>query len=458
MKLIKNKQLTYSVIIDEDIPHMNPYHHSTNIEFYNGALKIAEFNNRHKGIIDNSFYRWIEDENVCEDSVFWFLYDLPLYQLNKLNTMLGQPLQKSYIMYYDESNNNLKFQFKNKALNTAIENDFVLAGIAFDINNKIEEFEIKSLFDSFKLQSNITDIKLNHLIGKKVLRKNKELSKFELVLRSSNIEILFKWLLEQNVFIHCSAVNLLYYSLVDIIDSLIIAPREMLDSMKNVLFHCVLKDREKFLSFLASYNYPNLNKKNIGFFCSDFLDWIEGINPINEINDFNIEMIKQLLKKAKRDNQYPYLENNQDGVMIENYKVLYLERLMSFPYSKHYFDEISEIQEDFDEYCDEVLKENVFYEFIKSDGNYWIELSDIISGIFGSFFIFLNTHDEDAINECVNRMDDSSKKNLVMLHLILDKATNKEEKFVHYSACHMEIERAIYLQRVAELLKKEMNM
>lgn len=454
MKLVKHKQVEYGVINKDDIPKENPYGNCSDIKFNDDALKIAEFSNRHKGIIDDSFYEWVKDESLCEDSICWFLNDLPQYQFDKLNIML----KKSYMIYYDESNNNLKFRFKDKKLKTAIENDFVLAGVAYAVDSKIEDTVIKDLFDSFELSKNITDIKLNHLIGKKVIRKNNELSKFELVLKSPKVGTLFDWLLCHNIYVHCSAINLLYYSLVDIIDSLISLPREMLDSMKNVLFRYVLKDKENFLMFLANYNYPNLNKENIGFFCNDFLEWIDSINPADEIEDFNFAFIRQLLKEAKKNNQYLYLENNQDGVMIENYKTLYLERLMTFPYSKHYFDEISEIQEGFDKYCDEVLKDNVFYEFVKSDGNYWIELSDIIAGIFGSFFIFLNTHDEDAINKSVNHMDDSSKKNLVKFHLILDKATDEEEKFIHYSACHLEIERAVYLQRVAELLKKDMKI
>ena len=135
-------------------------------------------------------------------------------------------------MYYDESNNCIKFQFKdaNGDLNVNYTEDYVLAGIAFEGTEP--PMDIDAVFSKLKLQKSITDIKLKHIIGKVPERTHKFLH----AMNSEKLESVLTDLLEvDNLYIHWSAINLLYYALVDIVDSVLSVPVYH-NEIKNVLF------------------------------------------------------------------------------------------------------------------------------------------------------------------------------------------------------------------------------
>ncbi|KQM51458.1 hypothetical protein [Chryseobacterium sp. Leaf201] len=120
---------------------------------------------------------------------------------------------------------------------------------------------IEALFDSFGLQKNITEVKL----------KNIAKGNFIDCLNSIHLQSLFKELLSNNIAIHYSSLNFLYYSIVDIIDSLIEATgidynRFYNIALKNDLYICIKNNLEIFIEISYQYEYPNIAKDKIIIF------------------------------------------------------------------------------------------------------------------------------------------------------------------------------------------------
>ena len=445
--------ISTSAFMKKDFPKKNPYNNNNESTFQSDIIKLAKYNNYHKGIIEESIVDWALKERICRDSLKWFLEEFcEINDKEFLDWIYTEVI--CYTFYCDETNNNLKFKFKDKKgnLNSDIENDFVLGGIAYVGENP--PADIDELFEKFSLQANVKDVKLKHLI-----KKDKNKSKFEYILTSKKISLLFDWLLENSVFVQFSSINILYFSLVDIIDSIIGLPKEMLDEMKNVLFECVMADREYFLEYLARYGYPHISEDKVLPFCEEFIDWIESIEIDDPMQDFYLEMTRQQMKECKREKQIIYLTNRQKNVLIENYKSVYYTRLVMFKNSMFYFDEISEIQEGFEEQYSMIYQDEECgkYNFLKSDDIRWLQLADIVVGIIGAFLTFANTFEEQDICEKANAFDETSRENLVKFWKIINKAVEENQIFHSYSACYREINRCRFIFRIAELLDQEMR-
>lgn len=75
--------------------------------------QVARYNNVHKGIIDAEFIQWALDNSISYRVVRWFVADFSGVDDEKIICFLDGVFNH-YTMYYDESNNCLKFKFKDR--------------------------------------------------------------------------------------------------------------------------------------------------------------------------------------------------------------------------------------------------------------------------------------------------------------------------------------------------------
>lgn len=124
--------------------------------------KIASYNNMNKGIITNDFFLWALDNNISYDAVCWFIKEFSGQDDIELTHVIDA-LFKHYTIFLDESNNCVKFRFKDTEGNTNVKwyNDFVLSGIVLE--RDMDSLDVDELFGKFELQSNISDVKLKHI-------------------------------------------------------------------------------------------------------------------------------------------------------------------------------------------------------------------------------------------------------------------------------------------------------
>ena len=104
-----------------------------NEEIQRELTLVACYNNAHKGIIDTEFIQWALDNSISYRVVYWFVHDFSGVNDKNILCFLDGVFNH-YTMYYDESNNCLKFKFKDVDgdLNVDYTEDYVLAGVAFE--------------------------------------------------------------------------------------------------------------------------------------------------------------------------------------------------------------------------------------------------------------------------------------------------------------------------------------
>jgi len=291
-----------------------------------------------------------------------------------------------YIFYYDETNNDRKIKINQDRLNLSMNNllqDFVLGGVMVKGNANID---ISALKKAVHLQAD--ELKLKHLGGK-------GLSFFD-CMKQKKIRIFLEWLSEQDIYIHYSNVNKLYYISTEIIDSVCQANemRELLDYNKTLLYHFILKDYNFFENLMIHNHYPVMSKAEIKNFYTDLLHYIQ--SRYND-NPNYLSLISLLMKGRDIDQMAFWGDNlimkNGEVPIWTDFSDCYIERLAMFHHSKHIFDQESEIAKILNRYNivhdDHVIR----YEFIDSKDITadLIQISDCFIGLVGKFYTTLNT-------------------------------------------------------------------
>ena len=105
------------------------------------------------------------------------------------------------------------------------------------------------------MQSNAPEIKFAHVAK----------GDFEQVLASKKLGIVLSWLTKHDILIHYSSVNVISWSLSDIIDSILSEPRfrqyaPYQRELKNELYRTVALDKLRFLALMKHYGYPNVQR------------------------------------------------------------------------------------------------------------------------------------------------------------------------------------------------------
>jgi len=112
-----------------------------------------------------------------------------------------------YTFYYDETNNIRKFYVRELDFNAAFTENFILGGLVHE--GPVPD--VQPLIDSFNLQSTVKEVKFKHLAKGSFLD----------CLKSQKLNLFLKFIKDSNLYIHYSSLNILYWSIVDIVDSAI---------------------------------------------------------------------------------------------------------------------------------------------------------------------------------------------------------------------------------------------
>ena len=414
-------------------------------------LQIAEYNNHHHGMINNDFLKWALQNNITYEAILWFVKDFS-EQTDEELLQLVDAYFCPYTIYCDESSNVIKFRFKDETgrLNVDWRNDFVLAGIAYERDK--QPFDINELFASFRLQKTVINIKLGNIAK----YNGNDVNRFVDILKSKKVNLFLNTLWNSNVYIHWSTQSLLYFALVDIVDSMVHIPY-MLNEIKNVLYKYVRMDIDCFLKFLARHNYPYIKQENVKDFCDDFITWLESIEPESH-EEFYLELLRQGAKSSKKSGELVFItedqeDESQEGFLIENFVPIYASRLGEFLSSTIHFDKCGIVEENIEGFANvfcEIKKPN--YDFLVSTKNKWIQLCDLVAGIIAALLAFVNENDIPKIDTIVGSFDETQKHNLKLLIGLMQKSTNKNKYFDHMSCNYEQGERLRYLISIVDNL------
>lgn len=348
----------------------------------------------------------------------------PLVSMQQeLCDMWGINNQTKYVFYYDESNNCRKFWVDDskQQFNTDHTADFVLAGLVRKAEEKVEA-SLETFRKPLKLQANVEEIKFKNLYAKgDFLQCVKERRLFETL----------SWIDKSPFYIHYTNVNNLFYTLVEIFDS-IVKPDEISEfgydyfKMKSV-FYYMLKGKADALQILMfKYKYPNIQREDVEAFCNDLLFLLGSRREMKEEEKF----LAGMLARAAENDELVFLHDNDDYVMQENYAEFYADPIRKYQKSRHIFDEETTVQDIVKKQI--AMGENMAdnFKFVKSETNIFVQLSDVVAGILGKLFKYINSTSVNQRRRDVEGLSKLQIENILLIDKLRMEADRENPGFL----------------------------
>lgn len=194
-----------------------------------------------------------------------------LYEAIKIKALFSgcgiEQMESEETLYYDESGNVKHLILKGGSLNAESDTVFVLGGIQAE--------------DTISIESLKSKLRKSRKSPTSELKANKDLNgNFAAVLRKDNLRKILELIQEKKWHIHFTAVHVLYYGFVDIIDSIKgteVCPLEL----KAELYQVLRKNLAKTVNHFQKYKYPNIKQVNQEKFLDGIISMID-----DRINDF----------------------------------------------------------------------------------------------------------------------------------------------------------------------------
>ena len=339
-----------------------------------------------------------------------------------------------YTFYYDETNNIRRLLITPDGLNVRNPQCFVLGGIAY--TGSVRDINIETLRTALKIQKSAKEIKLKH-IGK---------GDFLELLGSQKVATFLDWLLAEQLLIHYQVLDVMYWSIVDIVDSIVteLGQAELMviaPALKNDLYTVLRDDLDGTVELLNRYTYPDVGRLHRSAFLGELTKLV--IARRVPLPDFNFQMLKGVLEMAATLDSLPYLEDEGPNVLIDEFSAFYINRICLFKNSSHLFD-IEKLIED--RLADQSLLDNgrpvENFRFVDSKQEVGVQIADVAVGLLGKAFTFFNRTGMSELQDIQGALSPVQAGNLSRLTSLIDRSIVENAAFAHQLLSHEDQRRA----------------
>ncbi len=349
----------------------------------------------------------------------------------------------TYTFYYDETNNIKKFYVRENDFNYTFTANFVLGGLV----HLGQAPNVQPLIDSFKLQKTATEVKFKHIAS----------GQFIDCLKSEKLKLFLHFLRDNSLYVHYSSLNILYWSLVDIVDSAIISSEvaqqlgpQFSNHLKNDLYKLSKLEIDAVIDLFYRYEYPNIKSDSVLPFIEELTSLFDAYIDTQEFH-FGLESLRQILKEAKKKDSLPFIQDEDDYILLKDLSHFYLRPIYLFKNSTHIFDNEDSISETLKDYKildgeDEIKN----YTFVDSKTEQLIQLSDVFVGLMGKLTNYLNTSTREEIDNDFQTLTATQQANIDLLIQVIDKSHNKNIGFLHNTDSYEEMSK---MDRIREIRK-----
>ena len=337
-----------------------------------------------------------------------------------LNGLDVKKMDSHYTLYFDESGNTRCFWLKDGKYNVDPFTHFVLGGI-------VAETSVDFGYAKKRIGCNVT--------VQEIKSKNVYKGDFETCLKSTMLKNFLDLIIEQKWLVHFSAVELFYYAIVDIVDSIMDVDADIYQ-IKNELYRILRHDLSMTQQIMVQYKYPNVsdnNKKDFLNSCIKVLDnYITDTGRANELT-YKLRLNFQL---AQEKTELPFIQDEDTGSLLQSFFHFYLRPIYMFKNSQIILDEELSIQEKLEPYClsfDGATLNN--FQFVNSKENVMVQLSDVMMGIIARYLRFVNMN-LDCIDDAVSKFDANQLASLFQLNNILNISVSDNPAFWDLFLCN----------------------
>lgn len=339
----------------------------------------------------------------------------------------------TYTFYHDETNNIKKLRLHAQGLNVAEPAIFVLGGIVHSGAPRV--LDIQPLRDAMSIQKSADEIKLKHVAKGEFLD----------LLKSDKLTTFLKWISGSGLVVHYHALDPLYWSLVDIMDSVLYR----LGEPRFMQYHVVLKadlatllrsDLPATTDIFFRYNYPDLAPENRKSFLDELLGLLErsdGVMP-----EFNAMMLKGMLQAGRNLSSLDFIEGFTPHLLIESFGAFYLTRIAIFKYSNHILDMEDSIRDEMQAMQPSSNGVPVtHYRFADSKSEPGIQVSDIIVGLIGKMHSYFAQNERENIFQTRASLTGPSLKNAELLRDLIDASHEANIAFLNHVSSVSDIDK-----------------
>jgi hypothetical protein len=347
-----------------------------------------------------------------------------------------------YTFYYDETNNIKTFYVRENDFNYTFTANFVLGGLLHERDAP----DVQPLINSFNLQKTVKEVKFKHIA----------FGDFLDCLKSQKLSLFFRFLRDSNLYVHYSSLNILYWSVVDIVDSAIMNSDAAMqlgpgfdNRLKNDLYKLCRVEIDAVIQLFYTFEYPNVKPDKIGDFIKALNILFKGYLPLPEFH-FGLESLRQILKESEKKGELTFIMNEDDHVLLADLTQFYLRPIYTFKNSTHIFDNEDYIREALNKY--RMLDKGVEfknYSFVDSQDSQLIQLSDIFIGFMGKYTQYRNVHSIEHIETDIDSFSTLQLKNLKLFIDIINKSDMKNPAFLHATDSYEEV---IKFDRICEIV------
>lgn len=335
-----------------------------------------------------------------------------------------QRTDDKFTFYYDETNNIRKFYLTQHGTNVAEHRNFVLGGIVLAEGQALPD--IAPLRARLRMQSNASEIKFSHVAT----------GDFEQVLASKKLAIALSWIIEQGIFIHYSSVNIIYWAIVDIIDSMLAGtefksyqPHHRL--LKNELYRLANLDMPAFLSLMKRHRYPDIQRGKTADFMADVDAFLNAHSP--DYDNLPALMLKTLIEESAPLPELAFLVDNEEDMLIGSFQGFYTRPIMLFKNAVHIFDREIQIEKSLNDAKFKDCARHVNFSFSDSKREPGIQIADVVTGLLGKYQSFV---EENSLPELMKRKCSWNKcqiENFNLLRQLIDISDDVSNAFIYRS-------------------------
>lgn len=327
-----------------------------------------------------------------------------------------------FTFYYDETNNVRKFMLTDDGTNVSEHKNFVLGGIALREGKVLPD--IASLRDVLGIQDNAPEIKFRHVAN----------GDFEAVLASRKMARFLTWLTEHQLAIHYSSINIVYWSIVDIVDSILAS--DTFDAysngrrvMKNELYRIALMDKPAFLALMKHHSYPDIQRGKVADFIADVAAFLDLHNP--RPTNLPTQMLKDLLRKARALTELTFLVNDDADVLIDSFSSFFTMPILLFKNAMHVFDREIQVEKTLNTNGFKQRARGINYQFSDSKADPGIQLADVTVGLIGKYQGFVETHGLPELLARKKVWSVAQTETFDLLRVLIDYSDDVSNAFIH---------------------------
>ncbi len=327
-----------------------------------------------------------------------------------------------FAFYYDETNNIRKFMLTDSGTNVAEHKNFVLGGIVLQAEQGLPE--IASLRAGLGMQNNAPEIKFKHVAS----------GDFEAALASRKMAHFLAWLTERQLAIHYSSINIVYWSIVDIIDS-ILASKQFeaygigRGEMKNELYRAACVDKPSFLGLMKRHGYPNVQRGKVVDFILEVEAFIGRHSPAT--HNLPTQMLQELLRKARSLVELPFLVDNDEDMLIDGFSSFFTMPILLFQNAAHVFDREIQVEKSLNTERFKQLAQGIDYRFSDSKASPGIQLADVVTGLLGKYQDFVEEHRLPELLRRKKAWSANQTESFNLLRGLIDYSDTVSNGFIH---------------------------